>query len=66
MVSERPSGCHRRANCYDINAVAENFLGHRGEELFHHHRFHTVEAFATALDDYITWYNTTRIKSSRA
>jgi putative transposase len=52
----------RRANCYD-NAVAENFFGHLKVEMFHHTRFDSVEAFTAALDDYIIWYNTTRIST---
>jgi putative transposase len=52
----------RRGNCLD-NAIAENFFGHLKEELFHHNRFDTVEAFTAALDEYIDWYNTTRIST---
>jgi len=33
-------------------------------ELFHHNRFDTVEAFTTALDDYIHWYNNERISTT--
>ncbi|MDX8056810.1 IS3 family transposase, partial [Lentzea sp. BCCO 10_0798] len=53
----------RRANCLD-NSIAENFFGHLKEELFHHNRFDTVAEFTTALDDYIDWYNTTRISTT--
>lgn len=53
----------RKANCYD-NAVAENFFGHLKAELFHHNRFDTVEAFTTALDEYIHWYNNERISTT--
>lgn len=53
----------RRANCLD-NSIAENFFGHLKEELFHHNRFHTVEEFTVALDEYIDWYNTTRISTT--
>jgi len=53
----------RRANCLD-NSMAENFFGHLKEELFHHTRFDTVEEFTVALDDYIDWYNTTRISTT--
>jgi putative transposase len=53
----------RRANCLD-NAIAENFFGHLKEELFHHDEFDTVAEFTTALDDYIGWYNTTRISTT--
>lgn len=52
----------RKANCYD-NAIAENFFGHLKAEWFHHNRFDTVEAFTTALDDYIHWYNNERIST---
>jgi putative transposase len=52
----------RKANCYD-NSVAENFFGHLKAELFHHNRFDTVEAFTTALDEYIRWYNNDRIST---
>lgn len=53
----------RRANCLD-NSIAENFFGHLKEELFHHNKFDTVAEFITALDDYIGWYNTTRISTT--
>jgi putative transposase len=50
----------RKANCYD-NAVMENFFGHLKEEVFHHTRYIDTDALATALHDYIHWYNTDRI-----
>lgn len=53
----------RKATCLD-NAIAENFFGHLKEELFHHTSFDTVEQFTTALDEYLDWYNTTRISTS--
>jgi putative transposase len=53
----------RRANCLD-NSMAENFFGHLKEELFHHNRFDTVAEFNGALDEYIGWYNTTRISTT--
>lgn len=53
----------RRANCLD-NAVAANLVGHLKEELFHHTRFDTIAEFTTALDDYIDWYNTTRVSTT--
>lgn len=49
----------RKATCHD-NAVIESFFGHLKEEVFHHTHYLTVEAFTTALDDYITWFNTRR------
>ncbi|WP_308426078.1 IS3 family transposase, partial [Lentzea pudingi] len=53
----------RRGNCLD-NSIAENFFGHLKEELFHHNKFDTVTEFTAALDDYIDWYNTTRISTT--
>lgn len=53
----------RKGNCHD-NAVAENFFGHLKSEMFHHNRFDTLEAFTTALDDYIHWYNNHRISTT--
>lgn len=52
----------RKANCYD-NAVMENFFGHLKEELFHRVRFINTEALATALHEYMRWYNTERIST---
>jgi putative transposase len=52
----------RKGNCYD-NAVIENFFGHLKEELFHHVRFINTDALATALHEYIRWYNTERIST---
>lgn len=49
----------RKANCHD-NAVIESFFGHLKEEMFHHTRYLSAEAFTTALDDYITWFNNNR------
>ncbi|MCK2245508.1 MULTISPECIES: IS3 family transposase [unclassified Crossiella] len=49
----------RKANCYD-NAVIESFFGHLKEEMFHHTSYLSIEAFTTALADYITWFNTSR------
>ncbi len=49
----------RKADCHD-NAVIESFFGHLKEEMFHHTRYLSVEAFTTALEDYITWFNTAR------
>jgi putative transposase len=52
----------RKGNCYD-NAVMENFFGHLKEELFHHVRYLSTDALATALHEYIRWYNTERIST---
>ena len=53
----------RRGNCLD-NSIAENFFGHVKEELFHHNRFDTVDEFIAELDEYLDWYNTTRISTT--
>jgi putative transposase len=53
----------RKATCSD-NAVTENFFGHLKEELFHHDRFGTVPEFVGASEEYIDWYNTTRISTT--
>ena len=53
----------RRATCLD-NSIAENFFGHLKEELFHHNQFDTVEDFTAALEEYLDWYNTTRISTT--
>lgn len=53
----------RRANCLD-NSMAENFFGHLKEELFHHNKFDTIAELTAALDEYIDWYNTTRISTT--
>ena len=52
----------RKGNCYD-NAVMENFFGHLKEELFHHVRYLSTDALATALHEYIHWYNNERIST---
>lgn len=52
----------RRGNCYD-NAVMENFFGHLKEEVFHHEHYESLEELQEALEEYIAWYNTTRISS---
>lgn len=52
----------RKGNCLD-NAVMENFFGHLKEELFHHVRFLSTGALATALHEYIHWYNNERIST---
>ena len=53
----------RKGNSYD-NAMVENFFGHLKSEMFHHNRFDTVEAFTTALDEYVDWYNNHRISTT--
>ena len=43
--------------------VSQSFFGHLKEELFHHATFTSVDTFTTALDEYLTWYNTDRIST---
>lgn len=51
----------RKGNCYD-NAVMENFFGHLKSEMYHGEHFISVEQFCQAVDDYILWYNTSRLQ----
>lgn len=51
----------RKGNCYD-NSVMENFFGHLKSEMYHGVSFNSVEEFCQAIDDYILWYNTTRLQ----
>jgi putative transposase len=41
----------------------ENFFGHLKEERFHRVRFLSTDALATALNEYIHWYNNERIST---
>jgi putative transposase len=52
----------RKGTCLD-NAVIESFFGHLKEELFHHVTYLSIDAFTTALDEYMHWYNTERIST---
>ena len=52
----------RKANRYG-NAVMETFFGHLKEELFHRVRFLNTDARASALHEYICWYNTEGIST---
>lgn len=52
----------RKGNCLD-NAVMESFFGHLKEEMYHHVRFASVNDLISALNGYITWYNTERIST---
>ncbi|CAB0780004.1 hypothetical protein FRC0151_02352 [Corynebacterium diphtheriae] len=51
----------REVNCYD-NAVMENFFGHLETEMYYGEHFASVDEFYQAVDDYIFWYNNTRIQ----
>lgn len=52
----------RRGNCLD-NAVMENFFGLLKSEMFYGKAFDTMEGFLGALEEYIEYYNTRRIKA---
>ena len=51
----------RRGNCYD-NCVIENFFGLLKTEFFCNQSFSSVEVFQEELNEYITYYNNSRIK----
>ncbi|MHC9754755.1 IS3 family transposase [Corynebacterium diphtheriae] len=51
----------RKGNCYD-NAVMENFFGHLKSEMYYGASFTSVDELCQAIDDYILWYNTTRLQ----
>ena len=51
----------RKGNCLD-NCMAENFFGLLKTEFYYMNSFISVEEFKKALVEYITYYNTERIK----
>ena len=55
-----------RKGCCPDNSACEGFFGRLKNEFFYNHDFsdYTVGAFATALSDWIEWYNNERIKDS--
>ena len=54
----------RKANCLD-NSPTENFFGRMKMEMWygHEHEYKNVETLLAAIDEYISYYNTTRIIS---
>ena len=50
----------RKGTCLD-NAAMEGFFSHLKEEWFRIQKPETVEAFHSGLNDYLQWWNTTRI-----
>lgn len=50
-----------KGNCLD-NAVAENFFGLLKTEMYHGVKFDSADELIRKLKDYITYYNTERIK----
>ena len=51
----------RKGTCLD-NAVMEGFFSHLKEEWFRIQKPETVDEFHTGLNDYLRWWNTTRIQ----
>lgn len=51
----------RKGTCLD-NAVMEGFFSHLKEEWFRIQKPETVEAFHSGLNNYLQWWNTTRIQ----
>ena len=53
----------RKGNCWD-NAVAESFFKTIKHECLYRHRFTSYQQLYECCDEYINWYNTTRLHSS--
>lgn len=51
----------RKGNCHD-NAVMENFFGIMKQEMYYGETYYSFGELETAIDNYITYYNTGRIK----
>lgn len=51
----------RKGNCYD-NSVIENFFGVLKTEFFSNQSFSSAQCFQNELDQYIQYYNNSRIK----
>ena len=60
MVSKSMS---RKGNCWD-NAVAESFFKTIKYECLNRYRFKTYQELHHCINDYIKWYNSTRLHSS--
>ncbi len=54
----------RKGNCLD-NAPIENFFGKLKNEMFygHEYEFKTLDQLKEAIEEYIVYYNTKRIKA---
>jgi putative transposase len=52
----------RKGNCYD-NSVMENFFGIMKSEFLYLKEFESIEHFKEALEKYIHYYNTKRLKA---
>ena len=55
-----------KKGCSPDNSACEGFFGRMKNEMFYGRNFVgvTIETFIQIINDYITWYNTKRIKSS--
>ena len=51
----------RKGNCLD-NACAENFFSILKSEFFYNREFKSINQFRQELDEYINYYNNSRIK----
>ena len=53
----------RKGNCLD-NCIMESFFGTMKNEMFYGHEseFESFDSFRHAVDEYIAWYNGTRIR----
>lgn len=51
----------RKGNCHD-NSVMENFFGLLKQEIYYGHVYHSFEELKEAVEKYIRYYNTKRIK----
>ena len=53
----------RKGNCYD-NSPMENFFGIMKQEMYYGKVYKTFDKLKEAIDKYIRYYNTRRIKES--
>ena len=55
-----------KKGCSPDNSSCEGFFGRMKNEMFYGREFVgvTIETFIQIINDYITWYNTKRIKAS--
>lgn len=51
----------RKGNCLD-NACTENFFSILKSEFFYNRKFKSINQFRQELDEYINYYNNSRIK----
>jgi len=59
--AELTQSMSRKGTCLD-NAVMEGFFSHLKEEWFRIQKPETLDEFHTGLNDYLRWWNTTRIQ----